>query len=57
MARDVELGCRCGKIHGWARGLSPDRVNRILCYCDDCQAFMHALGRSERLKCGPHPTQ
>jgi hypothetical protein len=28
-------------------GASPQTVTRIVCYCDDCQAFLHHLGRSE----------
>lgn len=47
MGQDVELGCRCGEVHGWVRGVTPSTVNRGVCYCDDCQAFLHYLGRSE----------
>jgi hypothetical protein len=49
MGQDVELGCRCGEVHGWARGVSPGTVNRVVCYCDDCQAFLHHLGRADLL--------
>ncbi|WNG38034.1 hypothetical protein F0U61_33420 [Archangium violaceum] len=49
MSRDVELQCRCGKIHGWLRDAAPATVNRVVCYCDDCQAFLHHLGRAELL--------
>ena len=49
MTEDVELGCRCGQIHGWARGASPTAVHRSVCYCDDCQAFLHYLGRADLL--------
>jgi hypothetical protein len=49
MSQDVELGCRCGEIHGWVRGVSPSAVNRAICYCDDCQAFLHHLGRADLL--------
>ncbi len=49
MTEDVELGCRCGEIHGWLRGVSPSAVNRGICYCDDCQAFAHYLGRANLL--------
>ena len=45
----MELGCRCGQIHGWARGAAPTAVNRAVCYCDDCQAFLHYLGRTDLL--------
>lgn len=49
MSQDVELGCRCGEVHGWLRGASPSRVNRAICYCADCQAFLHHLGRADLL--------
>ena len=49
MSRDVELQCRCGKLHGWLRDAAPETVNRVICYCDDCQAFLHHLGRAELL--------
>jgi hypothetical protein len=28
---------------------SPRTVNRVVCYCDDCQAFAHQLGRADLL--------
>lgn len=31
------------------RGASPETVNRVVCYCDDCQAYLHHLGRAELL--------
>lgn len=49
MSQDVELGCRCGRAHGWASGVSPRGVIHALCYCDDCQAFAHWLGRADLL--------
>ena len=49
MSKDVELQCRCGRVHGWLRDVSPSRVNRTICYCDDCQAFLHYLGRADLL--------
>jgi hypothetical protein len=49
MSEDVELGCRCGQLHGWARGAAPKAVHRCICYCDDCQAFLHFLERAELL--------
>lgn len=27
--------------------VSPSTVNRAVCYCDDCQAFPHHLGRAD----------
>jgi len=29
--------------------VSPSTVNRAVCYCDDCQAFLHHLGRADLL--------
>jgi hypothetical protein len=49
MSQDVELGCRCGKVHGWVRGVSPSTINRVICYCDDCQAFLHHIDRADLL--------
>lgn len=28
---------------------SPQTVNRVVCYCDDCQAFAHQIGRADLL--------
>jgi hypothetical protein len=49
MSQDVALRCRCGKIRGHLRNASPDRVNRVVCHCDDCQAFLHHLERADLL--------
>jgi hypothetical protein len=45
-AADLPLRCRCGAVRGVARGVSPGKVNHCFCYCDDCQAFVHFLGRA-----------
>ena len=37
------LQCRCGTVKGHVS--DPQRVNRAVCYCRDCQAFAHFLGR------------
>ncbi|WP_394825802.1 DUF6151 family protein [Pendulispora albinea] len=47
MSRDVELRCRCGEIRGHVANAAPRTVNRVVCYCDDCQAFLHYLGRAD----------
>jgi hypothetical protein len=49
MSQTVELRCRCGRVHGTLSHASSQTVNRIICYCDDCQAFLHHLGRRELL--------
>lgn len=42
---EVRLGCGCGKLRGVVSGVSPARGCRVVCYCDDCQAFARFLGR------------
>jgi hypothetical protein len=37
------LQCRCGTIKGFVS--DPQSANRVVCYCKDCQAFAHFLGR------------
>ncbi len=49
MSQDAEVRCRCGQIQGLLRGAAPEKVCRILCYCADCQAFAHHLGRADLL--------
>jgi hypothetical protein len=49
MSPDVELHCRCGEVRGHTKGASPQTVNRVVCYCDDCQAYLHHLGRTDLL--------
>jgi hypothetical protein len=49
MGREIELRCRCGEVRGVVSNASPRTVNRVTCYCDDCQAFVHHLGRADML--------
>src|SRR2546428_13664147 len=49
MSLDAELSCRCGQVRGRVKNAGPRTVNRIVCYCDDCQAFLHHLGRADLL--------
>jgi hypothetical protein len=34
-------------VRGVARDVSPSSGNRLICYCDDCQAFARFLGHAE----------
>jgi hypothetical protein len=45
----AELRCSCGQVEGTVTNASPKASNRVICYCDDCQAFLHYLGRAELL--------
>jgi hypothetical protein len=49
MSQIAVLRCRCGKVEGRVADASGAAVNRIVCYCDDCQAFAHQLGRADVL--------
>ena len=49
MDGSAELRCRCGKVQAVVRNPSPRTVNRVTCYCDDCQAYAHQLGRADLL--------
>ncbi len=49
MERDVELECKCGAVHGVARGVAASTVNRVICLCGDCQTFAHHLERGDLL--------
>ena len=46
---DAELRCRCGKVEGRVADASPRTVNRVVCYCRDCQAYLHYLERKDLL--------
>jgi hypothetical protein len=43
----IELRCRCGSVEGRLEDAAPGAVNRVVCYCRDCQAFLHRLGRTD----------
>lgn|SRR5262245_127716 len=45
----VEVRCRCGEVRGRVKDATRATVNRVVCHCDDCQAFAHYLGRSDLL--------
>ncbi len=49
MSRDAKLHCRCGEVLGRLADALPEAVSRMVCYCDDCQAFLHYLGRADLL--------
>lgn len=49
MITQAELRCHCGEVRGFVTDPSPRTVNRVVCYCDDCQAFTHQIGRADLL--------
>ncbi|HVJ30013.1 MAG TPA: DUF6151 family protein, partial [Gammaproteobacteria bacterium] len=44
---ELPLRCQCGAVRGVVRDALPRKVNHCFCYCDDCQAFVHFLGRAD----------
>jgi len=47
MPTDIPLRCACGSIRGTANAASSKTGTRIVCYCNDCQAFARFLGRPD----------
>ena len=47
MSINLPLRCSCGTVQGVVSGVSAKVGTRVVCYCDDCQAFAHYLGRPE----------
>jgi hypothetical protein len=43
---ELHLQCHCGAVRAIATGITPSAGNHCICYCHDCQAFAHFLGRS-----------
>lgn len=46
---DLKLRCACGRILGRAREVTPDTTNRVVCHCDGCTRYAHALGRAAEI--------
>lgn len=46
---DLPLRCRCGHMRGVARVGAPSAGFRLVCYCQDCQAFARFLRRPDVL--------
>lgn len=45
MTVDIKLKCSCGAVQGVAINLTPQNGNRLVCCCNDCQAFARHLER------------
>lgn len=41
------IQCQCGNVQGSVN--HPKNINRVTCYCRDCQAFAHFLGKSNEI--------
>lgn len=47
MPTDLRIQCHCGAFRAIAEGVSASVASRLVCYCDDCQAFAHFLDRTD----------
>ena len=46
---EASIKCSCGTLQGTAGPLSLRLSKRIICRCNDCQAFAHYLGRVDQM--------
>ena len=49
MEDTISLRCQCGAVRGSTRPVSARSGTRIVCYCDDCRAYLRYLQRPELL--------
>ena len=42
----ISLECECGRVQGVISDAVSGHDMRVICYCDDCQAFARVLGRA-----------
>lgn len=47
--QEILLQCECGSVEGKAINLNDKTDNRVVCYCDDCQAYAHYLGNATKV--------
>lgn len=45
----LALKCQCGTVQGVANYVSENGGNRVVCYCEDCQAFARFLRNEARI--------
>lgn len=45
----MQVQCECGKFRAELTGFPQNTPGRLVCYCDDCQTYMHWLGRADLL--------
>jgi hypothetical protein len=49
MIPQLPLRCRCGAVQGSIVDVAPERSTHVICYCDDCQAYIGYLERDDVL--------
>ncbi len=45
----MNIQCECGQFQARLKAFPKDTPGRLVCYCDDCQAYLHHLKRSDLL--------
>tara|TARA_B110001454_G_scaffold16145_1_gene14508 strand:- start:2168 stop:2770 length:603 start_codon:yes stop_codon:yes gene_type:complete len=45
----MNIQCQCGSIKGEISHFPKQSPGRLVCYCDDCQAFLHFINRQDLL--------
>jgi len=45
----IPIRCSCGALTGQVERTPGDDGRRLVCYCDDCQAFARFLGRADEI--------
>jgi hypothetical protein len=45
----ARLRCDCQRVRAHVIDASASNVNRMICYCDDCQSYLHYLKRADLL--------
>ena len=45
---NIKLICTCGAVEGIAENLNAKNGNRLVCCCDDCQAFANYLDQADK---------
>jgi hypothetical protein len=45
----MEIQCECGKFRAELKAFPNHTPGRLICYCDDCQSFLHHIKRTDLL--------
>lgn len=45
----MEIQCECGKFRARLKAFPNNTPGRLVCYCDDCQLYLHHLKRTDLL--------
>ncbi len=49
MAHQTTLTCQCGAFEAQVAKADPKHGNHLICYCTDCQAYLHHLDKADLL--------